>query len=89
MSVIAGEVALFRCENSDAEFIRWKIIMNGTLLRRPYPPGITTNRNESILNIRGHPDYNGTVIACVAFIPGLHALLTPNVTLTVYEGTFL
>ena len=81
MSVNAGVIAEFKCQHPRAMFIRWKI--NEELLREPYPPGITTP-NFGILHILGHPVYNGTLIACIAFTP--FSVVSPNVTLTVYEG---
>ena len=81
--VNAGEIAIFECQHPSADFIRWRIHANAHLLRDPYPPGITTP-TIGRLHILGHPNYNGTRIACVTFTP--FRIISPTVTLTVYEG---
>lgn len=95
-SISSGELAVFRCQNDavrETDFITWLIEINGTQIRRPYPPGIT-NPSQGVLRIVGHPSLNGTSIQCVVFIfigprqTDVQTNRTSPVILTVYEGLF-
>ena len=59
-------MAIFQCQHPDADGINWRI--NGSTLR-DLPEGVETDRNSNgtfILTITALPNYNQTVIECVA-----------------------
>jgi hypothetical protein len=71
-----GQVAVFRCQNLNANFIFWRV--NETLVSSniPHPdPGVTVgtimDENDNIINrlsivAHNQSEYNETVIVCVA-----------------------
>ena len=66
--VSAGEEADFRCQYNGASFIGWTV--NGS---SNYPPDIFTQNRQadgllSVLIITALPEYNGTLVQCVATI---------------------
>ena len=71
--VAPGTQAVFRCSHQTADIISWRV--NGTSLSQTSVdiPGITAEithqENNNVLNtltILGPPEYNGTVVECVA-----------------------
>ena len=96
LMVTPGIMATFRCRHETADVIGWRV--NGTSVGQvgnpDFIPG-TLRREDGflvhILTVVVSPEYNDTEIVCVAaFIhQELPLELTPVVTLTVFEGTYI
>ena len=93
MMVTVGTRATFRCRHETADVIGWRV--NGTSIGQvgnpDFIPGTIRRGDGSlvhILTVVVHPEYNDTVITCVAaFLRQEVPLeLSPPVTLTVFEG---
>ena len=65
LNVTLSTVAMFQCQHPNSHGINWKI--NGNILK-DFPHGIGAYRIGSVytLSITALPDYNQTVIECVA-----------------------
>ena len=61
-----GTNAEFTCQHSTADIIRWTV--NGSLIGQNTSPDIRTASGDgvNILTITARPQYNGTVVKCVA-----------------------
>lgn len=76
--VFTGDEAVFICQSNDAEGFGWRV--NGTR-------GIATNFSITVvmqistISIPGLPEYNRTLVQCVAF--GDTRVESENVTLTI------
>lgn len=66
-NVTAGSEVEFRCQHSDADFIGWRV-NNASVGKSPLP-GVS--QRQGTLIILALPEYNGTVVECVAlFLDG-------------------
>ena len=69
-SVNIGQTATFRCQHISAHVLYWRV--NGLSIGNTPPPGISrsTSVEENgivhVLTISGIPEYNGTIVKCVA-----------------------
>ena len=85
--VFIGEETVFRCHHSTADVIAWRV--NGSSVGRNPPTDITpsTNRDDDdnlvyTLTIIARPEYNGTVVECVAvFLDGSSTEVSPTALL--------
>ena len=80
----AGVDAVFRCRHSDADFIGWKV--NNVSIGRDPLPGVSVGAGT--LTILALPEFNGTVVECLAFFISGTAESAPPVMLIV-QGKFL
>ena len=88
-----GQMAEFRCQNPNADFIAWRVNETRVTFNKPHPdPSITINttRDESndvvnLLNIDTQSKFNETTIVCVAVSTGGSSSDTPPVKLLI-EG---
>ena len=69
--VPAGSEAIFRCQHSTANTIRWRV--NNSTIGRNSPTDITSDTEHDeegnpvdTLTIVARPEYNGAIIVCVA-----------------------
>lgn len=62
VNVTAGNDAVFRCLHSDAEFYGWRI--DGRSARTANLSEVSVQSN--MLTILALPEYNGTVVECIA-----------------------
>ena len=80
LEVTAGTEAVFRCQHSGADSLGWRV--NYTSVERYPLPGIS--EGLGILTILALPEYNGTVVECVAlFFDGSLPALSPPAYLIV------
>ena len=93
MMVTVGTRATFRCRHETADVIGWRV--NGTSIGQvgnpDFIPGTIRRGDGSlvhILTVVVHPEYNDTIITCVAAFlrQELPLELSSPVTLTVFEG---
>jgi hypothetical protein len=65
-----GQVAVFRCQNLNADFIAWRVNETRVTSNSPHPdPGITVDTTMDVVNllsIAAQSEYNETVIVCEA-----------------------
>jgi alpha/beta superfamily hydrolase len=69
-----GQVAVFRCQNVNADNVYWRVNETSVTFNSPHPdPGIaidrTTDENDNVVNllsIAAQSNYNETVIVCAA-----------------------
>ena len=92
LNVTIGKDAEFRCKHANADFISWRV--NGTSLDRVPLPDVIIATNLTTdgipihtLTVTANPQYNGTVVECVALFISVQPFeLTPPVTLRI-QGT--
>ena len=65
-TVVANEVVVFRCQPTPAFIITWTI--NGSDLRSFPDVVLQGSDNVSTLSLVGRPEYNHTVVECVALL---------------------
>ena len=83
-NVTAGSEVEFRCQHSEADFIGWRV--NNVSVRNSPLPGVSQSQAGTALTILALPEYNGTVVECVAlFLDGSQPEYSPPVYLIV-EG---
>ena len=65
-TVVANEMVIFRCQHTSAFTITWTI--NGSYLRNVPDVVLQQSYNVSTLSLMGRPEYNHTVVECVALL---------------------
>ena len=63
LNVSSGSEAVFRCGHPNAAAIGWRV--NGTNVNTSHPDFRQSNANNLI--ITAHPQYNSTMVVCIAF----------------------
>ena len=86
LTVVVGTKAVFECQHLNADFVTWRI--NGTAVR-DFPDITKIRHNSSIssLTITARPEYNGTMVECIAVIVGNTVLEEVASASMVIQGT--
>jgi hypothetical protein len=87
------QVAVFRCQNLNADFVVWRVNETHVTFNSPHPdPDITIDRtmdgNDNVVNLLSmvaQSNYNKTVIVCIANSIGGNSNYTTPVKLLI-EG---
>ena len=64
LNVTAGIQAMFRCQHSDADTLAWRV--NNRSIRQSPLRGLSQSQDRSTLTIIALPEYNGTLVECLA-----------------------
>ena len=84
----AGVEAVFMCRHPTADYVVWRV-NNVSVGRTSNQTSIPVSQGTGTLTILALPEYNGTVVECVAlFIDGSPPEISPPVRLIV-EGKWL
>ena len=86
LTVAVGSEAVFQCQHLNADFITWRI--NGTAVR-DFPDIVSISHSGSVssLTITARPEYNGTMVECVAVILGSNVLQQTASASMMIQGT--
>ena len=84
--VAVGTEAVFQCQHLNSDYVTWRI--NGIALR-DFPDIVDIRHSGSVssLTITACPEYNGTMVECVAVIVGNTVLQEVASALMVIQGT--